>query len=637
MADKWPLANGNWSSAANWNGGTKPAAGDDVFADGKTIAIDEDVTVLSIRNTLRSGGTLGGQFNVSGTRSIVANLTSTTNASIALMTVSPSSGQTVTITGAIGGNTTNNTPTITHNSVGSLVINGNVEGGTSDGARCLRMNAAGITVINGNVSGGSAGTASAIFIEDAGHVVTVNGNVTATGSGAVRYTVSNNTITINGSIIASTSAPAIYATSATSGTKVIHSGTLQSSSNGKHPIGLNDYLYLIHSTALMTHTYRVNVSGTAGSERSLTTAGANQAATSDVRFGTSYGGGTGSLRVPAPEFVAAGVLTDNTVGTYAGGGATPEEIWTYADRSLTETVELDPAVRVKLHATQPDYVPATAAALATTHALLQLTDTDVAAMEARLPSDPADQSAVEAAITAATSPLATSSALSTAAGNITTILGKFTGITLLARWLGALAGKTADTTTRTEINATTAGAGYNETTDSQEAIRDRGDSAWITGSGGGGGGTTTIVTLQAAAGISPGVIVGPSEPLVIGDDYLTVMNRSVRINLLDADGDPAEVEYGTYALDDAGISIQMLLAKSGKPSVEALIVGTCTFFPAVGSVPPYLIVEFTKVETAKAIPGPYDMQVEAVWNDGKTVTFAPYGQIQFARNIGRRA
>jgi len=48
----------------------------------------------------------------------------------------------------------------------------------------------------------------------------------------------------------------------------------------------------------------------------------------------------------------------------------------------------------------------------------------------------------------------------------------FSGITSLANWLGALAGKTADTATRAEINATTAGAGYNETTDSQEAIAD---------------------------------------------------------------------------------------------------------------------------------------------------------------------
>jgi hypothetical protein len=71
---------------------------------------------------------------------------------------------------------------------------------------------------------------------------------------------------------------------------------------------------------------------------------------------------------------------------------------------------------------------------------------------------------------------------------VTTTL--FTGITSLASWLGVLAGKTADTTTRAEINATAAGANFNETTDSLEALRDRGDAAWTTGAGGGSGSTT---------------------------------------------------------------------------------------------------------------------------------------------------
>lgn len=50
----------------------------------------------------------------------------------------------------------------------------------------------------------------------------------------------------------------------------------------------------------------------------------------------------------------------------------------------------------------------------------------------------------------------------------------FTGITSLAQWLGAMAGKqTASSTAITEIRATGAGSGtFDETTDSQEAIRD---------------------------------------------------------------------------------------------------------------------------------------------------------------------
>lgn len=176
--------------------------------------------------------------------------------------------------------------------------------------------------------------------------------------------------------------------------------------------------------------------------------------------------------------------------------------------------ELDTTTRVKLDATQPDYVPATASALATAYALLQLTDADVASMEARLPTDPADQSAVESAITVVNTKLGTPAGASVSAdiaavktdtGNLVTRITStlFSGITYLSRWLGALAGKTADTTTRTEINATTAGAGYNETTDSQEAIRDRGDAAWTTGAGGGSGTesdlmvSTTIATLSS--------------------------------------------------------------------------------------------------------------------------------------------
>jgi hypothetical protein len=58
---------------------------------------------------------------------------------------------------------------------------------------------------------------------------------------------------------------------------------------------------------------------------------------------------------------------------------------------------------------------------------------------------------------------------------VDTLLGRitanlFTGITYLRNWLSALAGKNPDPGTRAEINATTAGATYNETTDSLEAI-----------------------------------------------------------------------------------------------------------------------------------------------------------------------
>lgn len=61
----------------------------------------------------------------------------------------------------------------------------------------------------------------------------------------------------------------------------------------------------------------------------------------------------------------------------------------------------------------------------------------------------------------------------------------FTGMTSLAQWLGAMAGKqTPNSTALTEIKATGAGSGtFDATTDSHEALRDRGDSAWTTATG----------------------------------------------------------------------------------------------------------------------------------------------------------
>lgn len=95
-------------------------------------------------------------------------------------------------------------------------------------------------------------------------------------------------------------------------------------------------------------------------------------------------------------------------------------------------------------------------------------------------------------------------------GNLVTRIpaALFSGITSLAQWLGLMAGKqTGNTTARSELRATGAGSGtFNETTDSLEAVRDRGDSAWTTGSGGGSGLTgpyTLAITIEDAADDSP--------------------------------------------------------------------------------------------------------------------------------------
>jgi hypothetical protein len=75
MPDRWAVASGNWSSTATWNGGTLPGVADDVYLEGFTVTLDQNVTVASIRQTIRSGGTVGnGTLAFQNNRTIVANL-----------------------------------------------------------------------------------------------------------------------------------------------------------------------------------------------------------------------------------------------------------------------------------------------------------------------------------------------------------------------------------------------------------------------------------------------------------------------------------------------------------------------------------------------------------------------------------
>ena len=101
-----------------------------------------------------------------------------------------------------------------------------------------------------------------------------------------------------------------------------------------------------------------------------------------------------------------------------------------------------------------------------------------------------------------------------AANQIDVIEGKFSGMTSLAQWLGAMAGKqTGNATARTEIRATGAGSGtFDETKDSQEAIRDN-------QSGGGGGGLSqTDAVSDEGAG-------------TIGNAFSLIVNAATTLNL----------------------------------------------------------------------------------------------------------
>lgn len=128
-----------------------------------------------------------------------------------------------------------------------------------------------------------------------------------------------------------------------------------------------------------------------------------------------------------------------------------------------------------------------------------------------------------------------------AAANLTTLANRFTGITSLADWLRlSFRADFTNATASTEIGGT-----FSAATDSLEAIRDRGDTAWTTGAGGGAGGADPL-TAAVPGNYAPGTaghrlgqigtaaltVVSPLTPdgnldLYAGDDYLAADGRAI--------------------------------------------------------------------------------------------------------------
>lgn len=186
MAERRAVATGNWSSTATWDGGTTlPGSGDDVHANGFTVTINQDITVLSIRTDAGSVAAAGGGFTVSGTRTINANIVA---GSTDCLTISTGSS--------------------------AITINGNVNGGASSGAEGIIFSASTATLnITGNVTGGSAGTTNGISASaTSSSTLTITGNITG-GSGASGRGINvtgNLVVNITGNLTGST-APAILA------------------------------------------------------------------------------------------------------------------------------------------------------------------------------------------------------------------------------------------------------------------------------------------------------------------------------------------------------------------------------------------------------------------------------------------
>ena len=239
MANRYAVVNGNWSNTATWDGGTLPTAADDVYSNNFNVNIDQNIDVISLRNTATTGITAGGTFtfntggvtaNISNT--IIMNPTVSTSfilitASSGLVTMNIPNGSvigtdvnnsnlinytgncdfTMTCISVIGALTASNnlSSVISKTSTGILIFNGNVigrTGGTGFFRGTLNLTSNSDNTVNGNITGGAGIGVNGLPLYITLGNLTVTGNITG-GTGNQShgiYSITNGIINVTGNL-----------------------------------------------------------------------------------------------------------------------------------------------------------------------------------------------------------------------------------------------------------------------------------------------------------------------------------------------------------------------------------------------------------------------------------------------------
>ena len=334
MANRYATKAGNWSDVTVWDGGTTlPGSGDDVYSNNFTVTINQNVTVLSLRNGAATGITAGGGFSVTaGGYTISANIIAT--AGTTCVGVSAAAGNTLTFVGSATAGTSGHGISVTGacniNLIGDLTA-----GSSSTGSGLLITTGAnGTYSITGNVYGGGSSGAGLGVGGTSAATITFTGTAVAGSVGPAVNLSSNGTASVNhvGAAYASSTAPAIFGNSisnyvTTTGPLVASDGT-GGNAAGAGVAACVAYRWYPADTTLSTFRMTMRGATATGSplqrparDLYLTDAyAATYPAASNVRSGTTYGAGnslTGTCAVPGASSVVVGVPVDNTTGTAA--------------------------------------------------------------------------------------------------------------------------------------------------------------------------------------------------------------------------------------------------------------------------------------------------------------------------------
>lgn len=362
MAIRWATKSGNWSDSTVWNGGTLPTSADDVYANTFTVAVDQNVTVLSIRNSVQSanGVVAGGGFTLAAALTIDCSGGSGFLSSAAtLLTISTTTG-TVTLRGAITGGSTTAVSVVAITGTCTVNVTGNVTGGSTNTSVGISVSNACILNVTGSVSAGSGSNTSGISISSAA-TVTVVGAITGSASNTsigIASTNSSAIITITGALTGGAGGTAAAAVSSAGGITVTGSltggaanalvvttsgvtstvtGPFIASSAGIMPMSVGTSFVRVSPISNNEYRFKHVTSGTTSLWSS--DVNGNQPIPANVRSGTVYGTAgayTGTLIVPPTNAVSAGVPVDNTVGTAA---LTPADVAALVGAQVTAALD----------------------------------------------------------------------------------------------------------------------------------------------------------------------------------------------------------------------------------------------------------------------------------------------------------
>ncbi len=308
----YTAASGNWSVAGNWNGGTLPASGDDVYANGKTVTINVDVSVALISTeTCPDTGVGGGEFRVSSSRTITAQTRAGDSQAILVNTASV----TLTLIGSVAGGSGAAARGIYLNQQGiTLNIYGAVSGGTGSGGAYAVVQGSGYSSATVNIFGTvTAGAGSRAIVASTAASINVAGSV----AGGALAAIQADLVTVAGEIRAGSGGAGVAEYTQGAGVVALNGSAYNS---GAWQAVISGRLSLADSSQVMKY------STPAGEEvlmyNELYYMPPSQA---DVRAGVVYGSRTGACAVPPPASVALNVPVGNTVGELVASVTTPEQ------------------------------------------------------------------------------------------------------------------------------------------------------------------------------------------------------------------------------------------------------------------------------------------------------------------------